>query len=205
MSDKPEVGFGFGVEGDQALLSTIQALRNELKLVQQQQQATASSAEVLQRAWTGLIQVAAALKLAQFAHDVFDTAVNLGKLSEITGVSSQTLSVYYKAATDVGVAHEAVDKGLIKLSRSFVLLQQGNQAAAAGLSLLHLSSKYFVGLNTDEKLRKVTDAFAALKPGAERSAAAQALFSKGGAQLILVLQQLGGADFAKLKEQTERH
>ncbi len=204
MSDKPEVGFQFGVEGDQALLSTVQALRNELKLVQQQQQATASSADVLQRAWRGLVEVAAVLKIAEFARDVFDTGVNLGKLSQITGVSTQTLSVYYKAATDVGVAHEAVDKAVIKLSRSFVQLQQGNSAAAAGFRLLHLSAKDFIGLSPDEKLRKVTDAFAALKPGAERAAAAQAVFSKGGAQMIAVLNQLGGAEFAKLKEQTEQ-
>jgi hypothetical protein len=58
----------------------------------------------------------------------FDTAVALGKLSQITGVSTENSPVYYKAATDVGVAHEAVDKGLAKLARSFVTLQAGNGA-----------------------------------------------------------------------------
>jgi hypothetical protein len=43
MSDKPEVGFQFGVEGDQSLLATVRALREELKNVQKQQQSTASS------------------------------------------------------------------------------------------------------------------------------------------------------------------
>jgi hypothetical protein len=204
MSDKPEVGFQFGVEGDQSLLSTIQALRNELKNVQQQQQATASSAEVLSRAWSGLIQLAATVKIAEFGRDVFDTAVNLGKLSQITGVSSQTLSIYYKAATDVGVAHEAVDKGIAKLSRSFVQLQQGNSGAAAGFRLLGLSAKDFIGLNPDEKLRKVTDAFATMKDGPEKAAAAIALFGKAGAQLIPVLDQMGGEEFAKIRDQAER-
>jgi hypothetical protein len=204
MAETPEVGFKFGVEGDQSLLSTLQALRTELKNVQQQQQSTASSAEVLQRAWRGLIELAAVLKIAQFAHEVFDTAVALGKLSQITGISTKTLSVYYKAATDVGVAHEAVDKGLAKLSRSFVTLQAGNGAAAAGFRLLHLSAKDFIGLSADEKVRKVTDAFAAMKNGPEKAAAAIALFGKAGAQLIPVLNQLGGEEFAKLQEQAER-
>src|SRR6266567_5854309 len=173
MSEKPEVGFAYGVEGDQALLSTVQALRNELKLLQNQQERTASSSEVMARAWRGLMEVAAVLKIAEFAHDVFDTAVSMGKLSQITGISSKTLSVYYKAATDVGVAHEQVDKGLTKLARSFVQLQAGNQQAAIGFRLLHLSAKDFVGLSPDEKLRKVTEAFANLKNGQEKAAAAQ--------------------------------
>lgn len=204
MGDKPEVGFQYGVEGDQALLSTIRALRDELKQVQNQQRETASSAEVLQRAWRGLVELAGAIKLAEFARDVFDTAVNLGKLSQITGVSSATLSVYYKAATDVGVAHEAVDKGITKLARSFVQLQQGNSAAAAGFRLLHLTAKDFIGLSPDEKVRKVGDAFATMKDGPEKAAAAIALFGKAGAQLIPVLDQLGGEEFAKIRDQAER-
>jgi len=204
MPDKPEVGFGFGVEGDQSLLATIRALREELKNVQQQQHATASSAEVLQRAWRGLVELAAALKLAQFAHEVFDTAVALGKLSQITGIATQHLSVYYKAAKDVGVAHEAVDKGLAKLSRSFVQLQAGNGGAAAGFRLLHLTVKDFIGLSPDEKVRKVTDAFAVMKDSPEKAAAAIALFGKAGAQLIPVLNQLGGEEFAKVRDQAER-
>jgi hypothetical protein len=204
MADKPEVGFQFGVEGDQALLSTIQALRNELKNLHSQQQQTASSAEVLSRAWSGLVQLAAALKIAEFAKDVFDTAVNLGKLSQITGVTTETLSVYYKAATDVGVAHQTVDKGLGQLVRSFVLLQAGNSKAAQGFALLHLSAKDFIGLSTDEKVRKVTEAFAAMKDGPEKAAAATALFSKAGRELIPVLDQLGKEGFLEVQQQAER-
>lgn len=204
MSEKPEVGFQFGVEGDQSLLATVRALREELKNVQKQQESTASSAEVLQRAWSGLVQLAAVLKLAQFARDVFDTAVAIGKLSEITGIGTQTLSVYYKAATDVGVAHEAVDKGLAKLSRSLVMLQAGNASAAQGFRILHLSAKDFIGLSPDQKIQKVTDAFAGMAPSAEKATAAQLLMGRAGQQLIPVLDQLGGEDFAKLAEQVQR-
>lgn len=202
--DKPEVGFQYGVEGDQALLSTIQALRNELKSLQLQQERTASSAETLAGAWRGLVELAGALKLAEFARDVFDTAVSIGKLAQITGVSTQTLSVYYKAAKDVGVAHEQVDKAVTKLARSFVQLEQGKAGAAAGFRALHLSAKDFAGLNADEKLRKVTDAFASLKTGDEKAAAAQALFSKGGAEMIPVLNALGNEGFKEVADQAER-
>jgi hypothetical protein len=204
MPDKPDVGFGFGVEGDQSLLAVIRQLRQELKNVKEQQESTASAAQLLSKAWTGLIQVAGALKLAEFARDVFNTAVQLGKLSQITGVSTETLSVYYKAATDVGVAHEAVDKGLGQLVRSFVLLQAGNSKAAQGFRLLHLSAKDFVGLSTDEKVKKVSAAFAAMKDGPEKAAAATALFSKAGRELIPVLDQLGTQGFAEVQAQAER-
>jgi hypothetical protein len=204
MSDKPEVGFGFGVEGDQSLLSTLRALRDELKNVKRQQEETASSAEVLHRAWDSLVKLAEVVAIAELAKEVFDTAVALGKLSQITGVSTEKLSVYYKAATDVGVAHEAVDKGLAKLARSFVQLQAGNSGAASGFRLLHLSAKDFVGLSTDEKLLKVTNAFGKMKDGPEKAAAAIALFGKAGAQLIPVLDQLGGEEFAKVQAQAER-
>jgi hypothetical protein len=202
--DKPEVGFQYGVEGDAALLSTIQALRNELKNVQNQQERTAASAETMARAWRGLVELAAALKLAEFARDVFDTAVSLGKLNQITGVSTRTLSVYYKAARDVGVTHEQIDKGVIKLARSFVQLEQGKGSAAAGFRALHLSAKDFVGLNADEKLRKVTDAFSKLESSDKKAAAAQALFSKGGAEMIPVLNALGGEGFKEVADQAER-
>jgi hypothetical protein len=202
--DKPEVGFQYGVEGDQALLSTIQALRGELRNLQSQQERTATSAETMARAWRGLIELAGALKIAEFARDVFNTAVSLGKLSQITGVSTQTLSVYYKAAKDVGVTHEQVDKGVIKLARSFVQLEQGKAQAAAGFKAINLTAKDFAGLNADEKLRKVTDAFAGLATGDQKAAAAQALFSKGGAEMIPVLNQLGKEGFKEVADQAER-
>jgi hypothetical protein len=204
MSDKPEVGFQFGVEGDQSLLATVRALREELKNVQKQQESTASSADLLHKAWSSLIQLGATIVIAKFARDVFETAVSLGKLSQITGVSTETLSVYYKAAKDVGVAHEAVDKGLARLSRSFVMLQAGNKAAAQGFALLHLSAKDFVGLGPDEKIRKVTDAFAGMKEGPEKAAAAIALLGKAGQQLIPVFNQLGAEEFAKVADQAQR-
>jgi hypothetical protein len=204
MSDKPEVGFGFGVEGDQSVLATIKALRDELKNVKHQQEETASSAEVLRRGWDGLRRAAELFALAEFAKEVFDTAVSLGKLNQITGVSTQTLSVYYKAAKDVGIAHETVDKGLTKLSRSFVQLAAGNSQAAMGFGLLHLKAKDFIGLSPDEKLRKVTDAIARMKDGAEKAAASQALLGRGGAQLIPAFNQLGGEEFEKIREQAER-
>jgi hypothetical protein len=204
MPDKPDVGFGFGVEGDQTVLSVIRELRQELKNLKDQQENTASSAELLQRAWTGLIHLAETAAIAELAHDVFETGVQLAKLSQITGVSTQTLSVYYKAATDLGVAHETVDRGLGKLARSFVLLEAGNRGAATGFGLLKLQAKDFNGLNTDEKVRKVTDAFAAIKDGPAKAAAAIALFGKSGQELIPVLDALGAGEFAKVQEDAER-
>lgn len=204
MPNTPDVGFGFGVEGDAPLLQVITQLRQELKNLKGQQDEVKSSAEGLQRAWQGLIQLAAAFKLAEFARDVYTTAVNIGKLSQITGVSTNTLSVYYKAATDVGVAYESIDKAVTKLSRSLVMLQADNLQAAQGFGLLHLSAKDFIGLSPDEKLKKVADAFGRLKDSTEKGAAAQMLFGRGAAQMIPVLDQLAGKGFKEVADQAER-
>jgi hypothetical protein len=54
MPNAPEVGFGFGVEGDQSLLNTIKALRVEIQKVKQEQDTTNTSAKALGGAWAGL-------------------------------------------------------------------------------------------------------------------------------------------------------
>ncbi len=202
--DKPDVGFGFGVEGDQPLLSTIKQLREELKSLKGQHEQTASAADVLSRAWHGLVAAGAAYAALHLAKDVLDTAASLGRLSQATGISSQTLSVYYKAAKDVGIEHEAVDKAVMRLSRSFVQLQAGNSGATAAFRLLNLSAKDFVGLSPDEKLRKVTDAIAGMKDGEKKAAAEQALLGRGGAQLTAMFNQLGAEGFAKVADQARR-
>jgi hypothetical protein len=130
--DKPEVGFAYGVEGDQALLSTIQALRNELKLVQQQQQATASSAETLSRAWSSLIYVAGTLRLVEYAKDTADFNVQMRNLSLTTGISSSTLAGLHDAVAEMGGDFDRVSVGLSKMLKAQQDAVDGNKKAIKG-------------------------------------------------------------------------
>lgn len=204
MPNTPDVGFGFGVEGDQSLLNTIKALREEMKNLKSQQDSLASSALNLSNAWGALVKLGATMAIAKLGRDAFEAAVSIGRMQQITGASAETLSVYRKAAEDVGVSHEALDKGVQKFAKSLMGLQQGSSQSAAGFALLHLRAKDFVGLNTDQALQKVTDRLGSMQDGMAKAAAAIALFGKSGAQLIPVFNQLAGTGFEAVATQAKR-
>ncbi len=204
MPGTPEVGFSFGVEGDQSLLAAVKQLREELKGLKEGQDRVAASAEGLKRAWEGLVQLAEVLAIAELAKEAFDAAVAIGKLEQITGISARTLSVYRKAANDVGIEHELLDKGLMRLSRSLIQLQNGNTQAAQAYALLGLRAKDFQGLKPDEALRLVTDRLGQMQDGAQKAAAAQTILGRGGAVLLPVFKELAGEGFAEAAAQAEK-
>jgi hypothetical protein len=204
MPNQPDVGFSFGVEGDQQLLATINRLREELKNLAAQHDSVKSSAIDLSSAWRGLAAAAATLKLAEFAKEAFDSAINIGKMAEKTGLSTEALSVFHKVAGDVGVETEALDKGLVKAARTITLFEQGSKSAAQGFALLGLKQKDFIGLNSDQKMQKVTEALGKMPESFAKATAAQEIFGRGGAELIAVMNQIADQGFDKITEETRR-
>jgi hypothetical protein len=204
MADTPDVGFSFGVEGSDSLLSTIQRLRAEMGTLKTQQDFLASSAQALHGAWSALVSLGVSAAIMQLGREALQTGTSIGRMEQISGVSARTLSVLYKAAADVGIQHDVVDKGVTRLSRSLIQLQQGIPTVARGYALMGLSAKDFIGLNQDEALRKVIDRFGAMKDGAAKAAAAQEIFSRGGAALIPVMKQLAGEGFSDVERQAAK-
>src|ERR1700735_3128493 len=203
MSDTPEVKVKLTAE-DTGVSAAIKELGAQLKNLKKQQDRTSSSATHLGSAFSGLGAAAGALKLGAFAKDAFDSAVNIGKMADKTGLSTQTLSVFHKVASDVGCSTDAVDKGLIKAAKSITQFQQGSATAAQAFALLGISQKDFAGLNADQKIEKVTLALGKMAPGFNRATAAQLIFSKGGSELIPVMQALAAQGFDKATEATSK-
>lgn len=207
MPNGPDVGFGFGVEGDQSLLAVISKLREEMKLLKSQQDQLGSSALDLSKAWRQLGALAATLKLAQFAKDAFDSVVQIGRLSAATGISTQTLSVFRKATEDAGLAHDQADQAVKRLAKSMLQLEQGNRKTAATFALLKdesgkaLTAASFKGLTDDEKFRKVIDAMGRMKGGLDASGISSQLLGRNSAELLAVLQRLSGEGFAEVQAQ----
>ncbi|HEX9255858.1 MAG TPA: hypothetical protein VF938_09940, partial [Candidatus Angelobacter sp.] len=205
----PEVGFGFGVEGDQSLLAVISKLREELKLLKSQQDQLGSSALDLSKAWRQLGALAATLKLAEFAKDAFDSVIQIGRLSEATGISTQTLSVFRKATQDMGLSHEVADTAVKRLAKSMLSLEQGNRKTAATFALLKdesgkaITAGSFKGLTDDQKFRKVIDALGHMKGGLNSAGVATQLFGRNSAELLPVLQRLSGEGFAEVQRQAK--
>jgi hypothetical protein len=199
----PEVKVKLTAE-DTGVAAAIKELGQQLKNLKQQEDETSKSAITLKSAFDALASSAALIKLEQIGAEAFDSAINIGKMADKTGLSTETLSVFHKVAGDVGVQMEAVDRGLVKAAKSITQFQQGSKAAAAGFQLLGLKQKDFIGLNSDQKIQLVTTALGKMHDGFQKTTAAQEIFSKGGAEMIVVANRLADEGFDKATAATKR-
>jgi hypothetical protein len=120
------------------------------------------------------------------AKGAIDAADNMNDLSQKTGVSVESLSKFQQAANASGTSIEGVGAAMIKLNRN---LATGNAGAAEALTSLGISATDASGRlkSTDSIMLEVADRFAKMEDSANKSAAAQALFGKSGADLIPLL------------------
>lgn len=199
MADAPEIKVKLTAE-DTGVSAAIKELTSQLKNLKKQQDETASSGFTLKRAFDGIVAGAAAIEFGRIGKEAFDSAVNIGKMADKTGLTTQSLSVFHHVAEEVGVETEAVDKALIKAAKSITQFQQGSLQAAAGFKLLGITQKDFVGLKADEKIKLVTERLGGMAAGLQKTTAAQLIFSKGGAEFIPVANAIAGEGFDKITE-----
>jgi hypothetical protein len=203
MADAPEIKVKLTAE-DTGVAAAIKELGAQLKSLKKQQDDVASSAGGLADAFKGLLGAIAVEQLLSFSKGVLDAGVSIARTSQITGASTQTLGVFRKTADDLGVSSEAVDKGFVKLSKSILSFQQGGSQARQAFALLNISQKDFAGLNTDQKIKLVTDRLGGMADGTQKAAIAQLLLGRGGAELIPVLNELAGEGFEKARAEAEK-
>lgn len=203
MADAPEIKVKLTAE-DTGVASAIRALSDRLKDLKKQQDETTSSAELMSKAFTKIAGIGAAIGIEEFGRAAFDSAVNIGKMADKTGISTQTLSVFHKVAEDVGASTEAVDKGLQKAAKSITEFETGTGKSAKAFQILNLSAKDFAGLNSDQKIRLVTERLGTMEKGFAKATATQLIFGKGGGDLALVLNSLAAQGFDKATEATSK-
>src|SRR5580658_7572707 len=203
MADTPEIKVKLTAE-DTGVAAAIKELTSSLKNLKTQQDTTASSSLNLAKAFEGIAVGAAAFKLIEFGKSVFDSATQIARASQITGVSAQMLGVFHKAAGDLGISVEVVDKSFVKLSKSILSLQQGSSQSVQAFAQLGLSAKSFVGLNADQKIKLVVDRLGEMAAGTNRAALAQLLLGRGGAEALPIFQSLAGDGFARVQEEAEK-
>jgi hypothetical protein len=197
MPDAPDVKVKLTAE-DQGVAAAIKELGNQLTNLKKKQEETATSALSLSRAFQGIAAAAATIRLAEFGKEAFDSAVNIGKMADKTGLTTQTLSVFHHVADEVGVSTESVDKSITKAAKTITLFEQGSKAAAAGFNLLGIKQKDFAGLKPDEKILLVTNALGKMKAGLEKTTASQLIFTKTGTEMIPVANAIAGEGFDKI-------
>ena len=131
-----------------------------------------------------------------------DYADSLNDLSQKTGITVQTLGGLEYAAKQSGADLDAVAKGAQKLAQLMAEAAGGNDKASATLATFGINAKNADGtlLSLDEALFTVADRFESYKDGPEKAAAAQELMSKGGKDLIPLLNMGGDALRAAVEE-----
>lgn len=128
---------------------------------------------------------------------VADTADELGKLSQKTGVAVEDLSRLQYAAGLSGLSTDQLGGALSKLSRNMAEAATGGGEAAGAFDAMGISVKNADGTLKSQLdvLKEVADKFASYEDGAEKSALAMRIFGRAGADLIPLLN--GGAQGLK--------
>lgn len=183
---------------DTGVSAAIKELTSQLKNLKKQQDETATSGLSLKNAFQGIVAAASVIQFARIGKEALDSAVNIGKMADKTGQSTQQLSVFHHSAEELGVGTEAVDKAMVKAAKSITQFEQGSKTAAQGFALLGIGQKDFAGLNTDQKILLVTNKLGGMAAGLQKSAAAQLIFSKGGADFIPVANAIAGEGYDKI-------
>ena len=127
-----------------------------------------------------------------------DAGDELFNLQAKTGIAASALIGLGNAAKLADVDQATLGKGLTKLSVNLVKAAEGNDGLAQKFKALGISIKDANGqvVPADKALKQIADRFADMPDGAQKAAAAVALFGKSGADLIPLLNE-GAASMEK--------
>jgi hypothetical protein len=135
--------------------------------------------------------IAAVTGLAALTKSAIDTADEMTKASQRIGVGVGELSRLKHAADLSGVSFEGLQSSIGILNRNMANVSGTTNDAQRALAQMGIESR-----NTDGSLKSTTqimsemaDVFRDMPDGAEKSAAAMAVFGRSGAQLIPMLNQ----------------
>ena len=182
----------------------IQDVVNAMKKVQTETQKTAKAGLDAGAALGSLGTIFAAQRLAAFASSALDAAEALYKMSQKTGVSVEQLSVLTFQATQAAIPQEALEKGMIKLAKSFVSLESGGSTAVEAFKKIGLSAADLKGLSLDQVMLKLANAQAKYADGAGKAATMTELMGKSGANMIPLLNEMAGGGFEAATEHLQK-
>jgi hypothetical protein len=151
--------------------------------------------------------VAAGAGFAALAKQSIDAADNFNKMSQKVGVSVESLSSLNVQAKLSDVSIDSLQGALAKLARNAADAASGSKQQAAAFQAMGVSLKDANGnlKSTEDILAAVSAKFATYGDSASKTALAQQLFGKSGAELIPLLNQLGTEGFGKAREEAEKY
>lgn len=142
--------------------------------------------------WAGnLVGIFSARAIVQFGDNVLKSEARLGDLAERAGQSVETLSRLGYAASQSSSDVESLSQGFNALAKSSRAARDGTGDAADAFTSLGVDVESANGQlkASDELLLELADRFSQYEDGLAKSAAAQAIFGKSGAELIPFLNK----------------
>lgn len=153
-------------------------------------------------ALVGIIAIKTAQFFGDMIHDVSKTADEFRKMSQSTGVASETLQELSYVAGLSGTDIDTVQKSFNKLSKAMYDAAHGSKMQREVFRDMGISFKDANGnlRATDEVFEEVAERFAKMPDGPKKTGEAMALFGKSGAKLIPMLNQ-GKEGLAELRQE----
>jgi hypothetical protein len=145
-------------------------------------------------------------KLIEYGHAALEMADNVGKAAQKVGVSTEALSALNVQAQLSNVAVDSLQGGMEKLAKNAASAAAGNKDNAATFKAMGIAVKDASGQlrPMEDLLQDVARKMAGYQDGTEKTALAQRLLGKSGAELIPVLNELGEKGFAGATEQARK-
>jgi len=148
---------------------------------------------------------------ATAAFAVFDTlAKDVGDfqdLAEMTNANAEELASFSTAAATAGVEVKSIADATIKLTKSLVGVDDESKAAGAALAAIGLNVEEFKKLDPVAQYDAVAKSLNGYADSADKTAIAQALFGKSGAEqlkVFKVLEEQGGRNIIITAEQIKQ-
>lgn len=149
--------------------------------------------------------LAGAALVGAMVRSVANTADELIKLSAKTGIAVEDLSRLQYAAGLSGVSNEALAVSLTKLSKNMAEAAGGTGEATKAFDAMGISVKNSDGSLKSQRqvIEEVAEKFQGYSDGAEKSALAQRIFGRSGADLIPLLNS-GAKGLKAMADESDR-
>jgi hypothetical protein len=175
--------------------NNIRRLGNSMQGLQGQVKNAADRFSSLKGAVAGFGAAIAGSAIVGGLSAIVKTSINAGdelfNLQAKTGIAASALIGLGNAAKLADVDQATLGKSLTKLSINLVKAAEGNEDLSRKFAALGVSVKGADGqvVSADVALKQIADRFADMPDGAQKAAAAVALFGKAGADLIPLLNE----------------
>ena len=143
-------------------------------------------------------------KVKSKIEDTISSAAGLKELAERTGGTVEKLSGLVGVAKLAGSDADTLAGGIQKLGKAMVDAQDGGKGSAEAFRAIGISVKDLKGLRPDEAFELIARQMAGYADGAEKTAVAQALLGKSGANLLPTMKDLAEMGELQVKVTSEQ-